>query len=313
MAKLGLNFDNPVLLEQAFTHRSDRSNARSGGFINYERLEFLGDSILGFIVAEYLVNHYPNKEGELTAWLQELVSNKMLIQIAEDIGLPEFLAAGEVREWETEEKITKRKADVVEALIGAIYMDKGYAEAQLFVETHILSHLPEVLARDAQFQLHRLCREELGNAPRHIVSDSEDEEGNHLYHVDIELQDEVIGEGEGTLLRYAHENASRVALATRFPDFVLPEGGRVRKTESVPAPPGAVRFLASLPAGEELDDRIEVEVPEGTAKIVKTTLFLARASTFCSLDPTVQEAIVNDLSNIEPPLQPAVTTRRIRH
>ncbi|MGH7153904.1 MAG: ribonuclease III, partial [Acetobacteraceae bacterium] len=133
-AALGHHFARPELLREALTHRSAVQRRGHRGDASNERLEFLGDRVLGLLIAEWLVERYPEEpEGDLGPRLADLVSQPVLAGVAEAIGLP---AALSVAPGEAKAGVKKRAtvlADALEAAIGAIYLDGGLEPARAFV------------------------------------------------------------------------------------------------------------------------------------------------------------------------------------
>src|SRR5271154_5187739 len=144
-AKLGYSFRNPELLERALTHRSrfsEQSPANQVG--DNEQLEFLGDSILGFIVSEALVLRHPDaREGQLSKWKGLLVSAAHLHRCALELGLGEFLLLGRGEALSGGREKKALLSDAMEALIAALYIDGGLSVAQKFIDARILHVLPE--------------------------------------------------------------------------------------------------------------------------------------------------------------------------
>src|SRR3989344_110360 len=144
--KLGLKFKDKDLLTQAFVHRSYLNENPELGLEQNERLEFLGDAVLELAVTNYLYKEYPQKaEGELTNWRAALVNAKMLTKIAEQLGFNDFLL---LSRGETKELGKARQyilANTFEALIGALYLDSGYAAADTFILKYLVKNLPEII------------------------------------------------------------------------------------------------------------------------------------------------------------------------
>lgn len=133
-ARIGIRFKNPILLTEAFSHKtySKERNAQS-----YERLEFLGDSLLNFIVGDYLYSHCDEEEGALTKMRADLVCESALKAAAEALDLGSFLLMGE--ELKKDEKFNIHSDDLYESLLGAIYCDRGLDAARAFVEKTLLA------------------------------------------------------------------------------------------------------------------------------------------------------------------------------
>lgn len=131
--KAGIRFKNILLLDTAFTHRSF-ANEVSKHIVNNERLEFLGDSVLGLVVANYLFEHFPNDaEGELAKTKSVVVSEPILAEIALSIGVPSCLTLGKGEEKSGGRQKKAILADAVEAIIGALYLDSGLKEVEKFI------------------------------------------------------------------------------------------------------------------------------------------------------------------------------------
>ena len=137
--KLNITFHNPALLELAFTHPSVNQQDKAGNAVHYQRLEFLGDSILGAVVSHLLYTHYPNEtEGQLAQRKSTLVSGKMLVQVMQTLELAEHIIMSDAELATQGQQNKSVQEDVCEALIGAIYLDQGFDAAFTFVQTHWL-------------------------------------------------------------------------------------------------------------------------------------------------------------------------------
>ena len=137
---IGYSFQNKALLEQALSHSSYANEVLKDGLRSYERLEFLGDSVLGFVTADYLYKTYPRlHEGELTKLRAELVCEKSLELSAKRLGLGDYLRLGKGEAAGGGRSRTSIVADVVEAVLAAIYLDGGFEPARDFVYRFVLS------------------------------------------------------------------------------------------------------------------------------------------------------------------------------
>jgi len=138
MRKIDHQFTDKDLLKLALTHRSK-------GAQNYERLEFLGDSILGFVVAELLYKKFPNlAEGKLSRMRSSLVRKETLADIARDIGLSEYLILGEGELKSGGFNRDSILSDTIESIIGALYLDADFATANRFIDTFFETHLDNI-------------------------------------------------------------------------------------------------------------------------------------------------------------------------
>lgn len=136
--KLGYSFRDKKLLETALTH-SSYSNEKQDGSVCYERLEFLGDSILGFVTAEFLYSHLPEiPEGRMTRLRAELVCEESLYHVAEALGLGAYMRLGRGEERTGGRTRQSVLADMVESVIAAIYLDSGFKNASRFIHTFLL-------------------------------------------------------------------------------------------------------------------------------------------------------------------------------
>lgn len=133
-ARIDIRFKNPALLSEAFSHKTYSKERNTP---SYERLEFLGDSLLNFIVGDYLYSHCDEEEGALTKMRADLVCESALKAAAEALDLGSFLLMGE--ELKKDEKFNIHSDDLYESLLGAIYCDRGLDAARTFVEKTLLN------------------------------------------------------------------------------------------------------------------------------------------------------------------------------
>lgn len=197
---IGFKISNTDIYNKAFSHRSLREENLEG-FKSYERLEFLGDSVLGLLTADYLFNEFPEAdEGFLTKSRAQIVSTKSLISIAQKLKLKRFiLANGNFLSGNN--SVEKVCADSLEALIGAIYLDCGIEEARRFVKKYILLPLSksEFYKEDTNFkgQLLELTHSLKMENPRYVVKEERGPEHNKEFTVEVVIGGEVFGTGDG--------------------------------------------------------------------------------------------------------------------
>lgn len=137
--KIGVSFDQKRLLEEALTHPSitRQRKAKEGRIFNYERLEFLGDAVLGLVVAELLLDRYPEEqEGELAKRQSALVRGETLVKVAREIGLGEHMIMTQGEEQTGGRENHNNLENVLEAIIGAIFLDKGLDVSRKFIVAH---------------------------------------------------------------------------------------------------------------------------------------------------------------------------------
>lgn len=218
--KLELDFKDKDLLVQAFVHRSYLNEDPDFRLDQNERLEFLGDAVIELIVTEYLYKRYPEKaEGELTNWRAALVNAKMLMSIAEELGFNDFLllSRGELKE------IGKARqyilANTFEAVVGAIYLDAGYGEAEAFIAKFLLPKLPEIISKelfkDAKSQFQEEAQEKSGVTPAYKVLKDWGPDHQKKFVVGVFLGSEMVAEGEGSSKQEAEEEAAKEALIVK--------------------------------------------------------------------------------------------------
>ena len=215
MEKLGYTFRDPQLLETALTH-SSYANEGNRGLKNNERLEFLGDSVLGFITAGYLFSHEDGQEGELTRLRASLVCEKALSAYARQLGLGEHLLLGKGEQRGGGADRPSILADAFEAVIAALYLDGGLAAAEAF----ILPFLKEELAlrrRRPQFRDYKTALQEIiqQNPEERLEYELKGESGpdhNKRFTVEVHLNSNVIGTGHGRSKKEAEQQAAREAL-----------------------------------------------------------------------------------------------------
>lgn len=214
---LDIHFDNKDLLKEALTHRSYLNEDPAWPYRHNERLEFLGDAVLEIAVTEDLFKRFPDKEeGDLTTYRAALVNTKMLCSIAKEMDLPLALrmSRGEAKEIH-ERRGEAILADAVEALIGAIYLDKGYAPAISFVERHILSHIDEVErgggGKDPKSLVQEQVQEAYRVTPTYKVLDESGPAHDRFFTVGLYIDEELKSKGKGH-----SKQAAEIAAAEAF-------------------------------------------------------------------------------------------------
>ena len=214
--KLGLKFRNPVLLEVALTHRSYLNENRKAGGEHNERMEFLGDAVLELIVTEYLYQNYQDPEGVLTNWRSAIVKTESLNGAATELGLDRFirLSRGEARG--TERAKRQIMANALEAIIGAIYLDQGYAVTRDFIIKHLLKQLKTIIKtgawQDAKTKLQEMIQEREGFTPTYKVLSEVGPDHDKQFTVGVYVGEELRGQGIGTSKQTAQQDAAASAL-----------------------------------------------------------------------------------------------------
>lgn len=217
--KIGITFKNKDLLQQAFVHRSFLNENPDFQLPHNERLEFLGDAVLELVVTKYLYATYPNPEGELTNWRAALVNAKKLAEIAETIGLNDFLMLSRGESKDTGRARQYILANTMEALIGAVFLDQGIDVAGEFIEKNILVHLPEILKegayRDAKSMFQEEAQERAGITPSYEVLKEWGPDHAKNFKIGVYLNDELVAEGEGVSKQDAQQKAAENALLAK--------------------------------------------------------------------------------------------------
>lgn len=222
--RIGYSFRDRSLLEQALTHSSYANEVCKDGLKSYERLEFLGDSILGFITADSLFGSLPQlHEGELTKLRAELVCEKSLELSAKSLRLGDFLRLGRGEETGGGRTRTSIIADVVEAIIAAIYLDGGFEAARAFVFRFVLNDVKTrlQLTEDYKTRLQELVqRKKDQSLEYHLLSESGPDHEKE-FTVSVTLNGETVGEGTGTSKKRAEQAAAGKAIARLYPGEAL--------------------------------------------------------------------------------------------
>ncbi len=211
-AILGVTFKNDDLLKTAYTHRSYLNEHRRTSLEHNERMEFLGDAVLELVVTDYLYRNYTNPEGELTAWRSALVKTESLAELAEKLELGQFLlmSRGEAKTGgRTRQALL---ANLVEATIGAIYLEKGYDEAKQFIEDNIVIKLDEIIKTgayiDAKSQFQELSQESHGVTPSYKVLEESGPDHDKTFLMGVYLGDKEYGRGKGSSKQAAQQSAA---------------------------------------------------------------------------------------------------------
>lgn len=213
---LGVEIDNPALYEQALTHRSYLQVLDSPGHRSNERLEFLGDSILGMITAEYLFyNHKQVLEGELTKMRSWLVNKNSLAVCARALELERFLFLSYSAQQSLQRGNEGMLADAMEAVIAAVYLDQGFDEARRFIVDKLLPIMvAESLVHDTNYKslLLEAVQAKGYQAPRYVVAKETGPDHEKEFTVDVLVNGVVSGSGVGKSKKEAEQQAAKAAL-----------------------------------------------------------------------------------------------------
>lgn len=219
--RIGVKFADQDLLKQALVHRSYLNEHADFYLDHNERLEFLGDAVLELIVTEYLYRTFPDQpEGELTNWRASLVNAKMLAVIAGELGLEEnlYLSKGESKDSNSKAR-QFILADAVEALIGAIYLDRGSETAKGFISEKIISKLDHILKNELYFdpksKFQEISQERYGITPHYKVLKEEGPDHAKVFEVGLFVADELVSVGTGSSKQEAQVEAAKEGLSKK--------------------------------------------------------------------------------------------------
>lgn len=221
---IGYRFRDLSLLEMALTHTSYANEVCKDGLKSYERLEFLGDSILGFTTADYLIDAFPNlHEGELTKLRAELVCEASLAETARKLGLGACLRLGRGEEAGGGRQRVSIIADVVEAIIAAIYLDGGLAAARRFIYTHVLVDTKARIKLNTDYKtaLQELVQQKKNQILSYELLSETGPDHDKEFSVRVLLNGVPVGEGSGTSKKRAEQAAAREAVERLFPDATV--------------------------------------------------------------------------------------------
>ena len=214
--RLGYSFQNPKYLETALTHSSYANEVRGAGKSN-ERLEFLGDSVLGFTVADYLFHHRPNlPEGDLTKLRASLVCEKALCGFSRQLGVGEFLLLSHGEQNSGGSTRPSILADAFEAIIAAIYLDGGMEKARAFVlrfvEPLANSGVKPRSFRDYKTALQEIIQQNPEERLEYVLTGESGPDHDKHFTVEVHLHSNVVGKGGGRSKKEAEQQAAREAL-----------------------------------------------------------------------------------------------------
>ncbi len=213
--KLGYEFKNKELLKNALTHSSYANENRAEGIPSNERLEFLGDSVLGFVTAKHLYGLVPAlPEGKMTRVRAELVCEHSLYGVAQELCLGEYLRMGNGEEKSGGRARASILADAVEAVIAAMFLDGGIEPAERFIESMVLS--PESIkahhATDYKTELQELVQQKPGHILQYRAAGESGPDHDKVFMAEVYLDEKLVGSGSGRTKKEAEQSAACRAL-----------------------------------------------------------------------------------------------------
>jgi ribonuclease III len=215
--KLGVSFQQPELLTQALTHSSYANENPGVAPASNERLEFLGDAILGLIVAENLFRDFPGmSEGEMTRLRSILVKQETLARVAESIKLGNYLYLGKGEEASGGKDKPANLARALEAVVAAVYLDQGSAITEQLVleilDAELLKTLYQGAIIDYKSQLQELLQAKTQQTPVYNLIETQGPDHNKNFTVEVRLGNDVLAAGIGRSKKKAETEAARIAL-----------------------------------------------------------------------------------------------------
>ena len=217
---IGYRFHNISLLQNALTHSSYANERWHNSLLSNERLEFLGDSVLGMLVAEYLYSNFPNRpEGELTRMRADMVCEQTLAAAANRIGLGSHLLLGHGEEQGGGRSRNSILADAMESVIAACFLDGGMEAALKVVQQFILVEVPVTKLHNADYktELQELVQQKKNQVLSYRLAGQSGPDHDKKFDVEVSLNGSVVGVGSGSSKKRAEQMAARSAIEKLFP------------------------------------------------------------------------------------------------
>ncbi len=216
LEEIGVQIKNQDLLKLAFIHKS-YVNEQKGLKEHNERLEFLGDAVLELVTTEYLFKYYPLKqEGELTNWRSALVKGNHLAEVSRELNLGKYLNLSRGEEHSGGREKPHILANVLEALIGAIFIDRGYRVARKFIDDYILTKLDVIIEKglhiDGKSLFQEMAQGKVNTTPHYILLSETGPDHNKVFTMGAYIGEELIAKGHGASKQKAEENAATEAV-----------------------------------------------------------------------------------------------------
>ena len=222
-AAIGYRFQNIQLLHNALTHSSYANERWHNSLLSNERLEFLGDSVLGMLVAEYLFQTFPDRpEGELTRMRADMVCEHTLATVANKIGLGEHLLLGHGEERLGGRSRESILADATESVIAACFLDGGLAAAEQFVKRYILVEVPVSRPNNMDYKtaLQELVQQKKNQVLSYALVGQSGPDHDKQFDVEVSLNGTVVGSGSGRSKKRAEQMAAKSAMEKLYPQKI---------------------------------------------------------------------------------------------
>ena len=218
---LGYRFHNVALLQNALAHSSYANERWHNSLLSNERLEFLGDSVLGMLVADYLYRNFPDRpEGELTRMRADMVCEQTLAAAANKIGIGEHLLLGHGEEQGGGRSRNSILADAMESVIAACFLDGGLGAALTVVQKFILVEVPVTRLHNVDYKtrLQELVQQKKNQTLSYSLVGESGPDHDKQFVVEVRLNGNVVGSGSGSSKKRAEQSAAASAIEKLFPD-----------------------------------------------------------------------------------------------
>lgn len=213
---LGFEFKDINYLVTALTHRSYVNEHKKSVSEHNERLEFLGDAVLELSVTDYLYRNHSEPEGILTSWRSSLVRTESIGDAGTKLGYEPLLRMSRGEKNGSDRARQQILANAFEALIGAIYLERGYEDADKFIAKHILSKLDSILEsgswRDPKSHLQEVSQRIDGHTPAYKVLEETGPDHDKIFTLGVYVGDKLMGKGSGSSKQNAQQEAAKAAL-----------------------------------------------------------------------------------------------------
>jgi len=213
---LGFEFTNIELLITALTHRSYVNEHKKSVSEHNERLEFLGDAVLELSVTDYLFRNFSEPEGILTSWRSSLVRTESIGEAGDKLGYESLLRMSRGEKNGSTRARQQILANAFEAVIGAIYLERGYEDTDAFINKHILSKLDSILEsgswRDPKSHLQEVSQRIDGHTPSYRVLEEVGPDHDKIFTLAVYVGDKLMGKGSGSSKQNAQQEAAKAAL-----------------------------------------------------------------------------------------------------
>jgi ribonuclease-3 len=214
--KLGFEYKNIDYLVTALTHRSYVNEHKKSVSEHNERLEFLGDAVLELVVTDYLFRNFPDPEGTLTSWRAALVRTESIGEAGDALGYEPLLRMSRGEKNGSRRARQQILANAFEAVIGSIYLERGYGDAEVFISKHILSKLDGILKsgswRDPKSHLQEVSQRTDNQTPQYRVLEEVGPDHDKIFTIGVFVGDKLMGQGTGPSKQQAQQQAARAAI-----------------------------------------------------------------------------------------------------